>query len=260
MESFKCYIINLDKNVDRFSYMKNQLDTLSIPFERFSAIYGKGLSETEIAHYYDFSIAKKNDSTTLNLGELGCAISHQEIYKKITSQKYDYTLILEDDVALPNNFKEIITKEINRNKMFKEWDYLSFDYYAYGFNFLLLWVPGVISIHANKNGLFNKLKFLIIFFIKFLSLLIITTCEELQIILFKNSAITPLKPTSFAGAYLITKKGAQKLLKVHDKILYIADRLPNEARRRNNLTFKIYTPLVVTQRKDIFASDLRTNN
>lgn len=82
------------------------------------------------------------------------------------------------------------------------------------------------------------------------------TAEQLQMLCNKNCAITPLKTPSFAGAYLITNKGAKKLLSVHEKILYLADRLPIVARKKVNLKFKIYTPLVVKQLKEVFDSNL----
>ena len=140
--------------------------------------------------------------------------------------------------------------------MQKCWEYLSFDYYAYGFPFLRLWIPGVISILKSKDGLISKIIFSATIIVKLPFVLCASLYEEIQKLVCKDAPITPIRPIYFAGCYLITRAGAQKLLSVHDKILYIADRLPNVARKQNNLNFKIYTPLVVTQLKETFASNL----
>ncbi|MCT4701513.1 glycosyltransferase family 25 protein [Enterobacteriaceae bacterium H20N1] len=41
-------------------------------------------------------------------GEVGCALSHQKIYKKMIADNIDQAVIFEDDISLPDNIADII--------------------------------------------------------------------------------------------------------------------------------------------------------
>jgi glycosyl transferase family 25 len=81
----KIYIINLEKDSDRLEYMKKQCDKYNINFQRSIAVNGKNIQKT----------VKK-----LRKNQLGCAMSHLNIYKEIVQLNLDKVLILEDDVTL----------------------------------------------------------------------------------------------------------------------------------------------------------------
>lgn len=253
MQLFSCYVINLEKDKERMLFMEKRLQDLGISFTRLPAVYGKTIDEVTKEKYYDSSLLPKHKG--LSPGELGCAISHRMAYENFMNAKEDYTLILEDDVELPDNFKKILNDEILKNTN-NSWDYLSFDYFAYGFDFIALWIPGVIRIAQKKQGVLSKVVFSTKLLVKIVPMLLLSLAEELQKNLWRNCAITPIKSTAFAGAYLLTKEGASKLLAVHDKIMYLADRLAPIARRKTRLRFKIYNPLIVRQLKDQFISNL----
>lgn len=62
-----------------------------------------------------FNVNKK--SRNMTMGEVGCSLSHLGIFEKIVKNKYQHTLILEDDAKLlcnANNFKNEL------NKLFQE--------------------------------------------------------------------------------------------------------------------------------------------
>ncbi len=235
--------------------MDKQLKKLSIEYVRIPAVYGKNLTEEEKKKHYD---KKKNIQDDLNDGELGCALSHRTAQEKVYNEKISYGLVLEDDVTLPDNFKEIVEREIAKNTSGSKWDYLSFDYFAYGLDFFNLWLPGIKDIARQKKGILEKTFFIATSLMKGIYLLALLSLEQIQITVYKNCAISPIKTPSFAGAYILTNRGAKKLLSVSDKIVYIADRLPIVARKKVNLNFKIYTPLVVRQLKEVFDSNLHT--
>ena len=130
MHKFKCFLINLDKDQDRLTFMNLELKRIGLEYSRQPAVYGKMLTEKEVSALYDYEYSGNNNLGNMNLGEIGCALSHRSVYEKIIREDIDYTLVLEDDVLLPDNFKEVVGEVISLNKASDSWDYLSFDYYA----------------------------------------------------------------------------------------------------------------------------------
>jgi len=92
----KIYFINLEDNKDRWDNLSPELKEKII---RFPAINGKELDKDQLIK--DGIISEKN---ILKMGQIGCALSHITILKKIQQQDEPYGLILEDDVIIPPNF------------------------------------------------------------------------------------------------------------------------------------------------------------
>ena len=73
--------------------------------------------------------ANTNTKIKMNKSELGCALSHIDLWKKIANNKDKYCLILEDDIFFTNAFNNKIDKIWN---IIKNTDidilYLSFSY------------------------------------------------------------------------------------------------------------------------------------
>ena len=72
------------------------------------------------------------------------------------------------------------------------------------------------------------------------------------------------RPLYLASAYIITKEGAEKLLKINTPIFLTADRLPNYARGKDNkhesknkkFKMKAISPLITEQQREIFDSNI----
>ncbi|MEE3652204.1 MULTISPECIES: glycosyltransferase family 25 protein [unclassified Brenneria] len=98
----KTFIINLKEKVQRRENIVNQCSELGLDYEIFPAINGYQLSETD----------KKTHTLPLNMlntpGELGCALSHLFLYKKIIDQNIPNALILEDDALLNSSIMDIL--------------------------------------------------------------------------------------------------------------------------------------------------------
>lgn len=103
-QKMKTFIINLKNSVDRRLKIEGQLNALSIDHEFIEAVNGKAMSTEELAN-----MTKKTNYAFLP-GEIGCALSHQKIYKKMIDENIDSALILEDDVTLLDGFSEVIRK------------------------------------------------------------------------------------------------------------------------------------------------------
>lgn len=132
------YVINLDRNPERFDYVKKQFDEISLKIQRFSAVDGKKLKlvdkktgdcftskDVTDADFYikngnkEFQVvceSRKSElidaeftyisDNMLNFGELGCFMSHRAIYADMLKNKYNRVIIFEDDVKIFKNFKD----------------------------------------------------------------------------------------------------------------------------------------------------------
>ena len=107
-EGYEIYCINLDRRTDRWQASKKLLKDFKV--QRVSAIDGKKLKNIDtniIAKKWDTTENAKWDVNTkpglikrLTPGEIGCALSHYNIWKK----QEPYSIVLEDDIKLNKNF------------------------------------------------------------------------------------------------------------------------------------------------------------
>lgn len=84
----KIFCINLEKRKDRKDKCKNHFDSIGIEVEFFNAIDGSKIN---------------NQYRGLNNGEIGCRLSHIEIYKIAESTGLKNYLIIEDDCEFDKN-------------------------------------------------------------------------------------------------------------------------------------------------------------
>ncbi|MBQ0425162.1 glycosyltransferase family 25 protein, partial [Proteus mirabilis] len=99
----KIYIVNLEKDIERKASIKAQLDALNLDYQFISAVYGKALSQEEIAQ-----LSPDFEKTRLTLPELGCALSHLKVYREIIKNNDEIALILEDDVRINSDLIELL--------------------------------------------------------------------------------------------------------------------------------------------------------
>ena len=104
----KTYVINLDSRKDKLESIDKDLKKNNLEYERFSACDGKKLDiySNDIAKYFD-----KNNKLTP--GQIGCALSHIKIWEKAIENNYKYTLVLEDDAIIPENFNNKLVDIFN---------------------------------------------------------------------------------------------------------------------------------------------------
>jgi glycosyl transferase family 25 len=95
--------INSKNRADRYTNMKSRLQRLGIweEAQRFSAIHGGEVNWTS-PEYAVF--IKDNVKQELNNGELGCFLSHREVWKMAKENGWKKTLILEDDALFCDDF------------------------------------------------------------------------------------------------------------------------------------------------------------
>ncbi len=101
--SYKVYYINLDKSTERRAFMENQFKQLNIPITRIAAIYGKALDA-------DILKKEKKKHNLLahfpypNDGEIGICLTHFKLWKFLSKQPEEFSIILEDDALVQEDF------------------------------------------------------------------------------------------------------------------------------------------------------------
>jgi len=117
----KVFLINLDSSTERFTFMDEQLKLLGIEYQRISAVYGKDLHDADIAKVYDLQKNLQKYDKKLNVGEIGCYLSHVQCWQMIVEQQLDYALILEDDSVLD---PALMTVMQHIDNLSSDWDYI----------------------------------------------------------------------------------------------------------------------------------------
>lgn len=102
------YLINLEKDHARRAHMSSVLRQLELPYDLVKGVYGRDLSPSEIALHCDQRKAKWRQARTLTSAEIGCSLSHVKVYNDIVKRNVPLSLILEDDVVLPNDIKNLL--------------------------------------------------------------------------------------------------------------------------------------------------------
>ena len=127
INKIKCYIINLERCPNKKENMIDRLIYPLISYEIINAVDGRNINE-EYMKYNNYSILEEwkdpSNNRKLTLGEIGCSLSHYNIYKTILKNKDEYAIILEDDAILVDNFYDKVNTIINNLKNNEDWDML----------------------------------------------------------------------------------------------------------------------------------------
>lgn len=239
--SIPIFVINLPVDVKRREVIEKRLKELGASYEIVDGIYG---DDKRVIERYNDSLAIKEHGKSLLFGEKGCALAHALVYEKIVKENIKYSVILEDDIILPDNFLEIVEREIDKKN--KKWDWLSFDYRYIGFDFLRVWFYANY-IRTKQNPLFFLYACLKTPYIVSFSMFELVRDIFARKFNFYSGAKRFYRPLYNAGAYILTLDGAKKLLPFTNPIRFTADHLPNAIRFRAGFNFFGYVPLIVKQ-------------
>lgn len=95
----KSYVINLDRNPERMAFIGDRLKSLDIDFERFPAINGKEITDQDFKEFAD-SRPRVSSVGKWTKGKMGCHSSHRKLWKIAAESPAPYTAIFEDDVVI----------------------------------------------------------------------------------------------------------------------------------------------------------------
>lgn len=117
--TFKTYLINLDRAVERLEFMDAQLHELGIDYERIPAVDRMKIDSSVSG--YDATGYRLLHGRGFHAGEVACYLSHIACLRAFLASSADHALILEDDCRLPADLVAIIDAAIARGD---EWDIL----------------------------------------------------------------------------------------------------------------------------------------
>lgn len=104
------FVINLDRHAERLSWMNEHLGDLGLTFTRMAGVDGVSLSAQEISRIYDDAAARRMLERSLTLPEIGCALSHLKLMRKMVDEKIPVALVLEDDALLSPEMPTLLCK------------------------------------------------------------------------------------------------------------------------------------------------------
>jgi GR25 family glycosyltransferase involved in LPS biosynthesis len=103
----KIFIVSLKRDEEKRQIIKTKLDSLRLSFEFVDAVDGRQLPETKL-HGLDFSEKINIRNFPPTPGEIGCGLSHLQIYEKFNHLKDEWFCVLEDDAILDQRFAKFI--------------------------------------------------------------------------------------------------------------------------------------------------------
>lgn len=108
MDNFGIYVINLEKDKQRYNSCKEQLKNYkNVNF--INAIDGNKMNIDNYLKNYNLNQSLKH----FPKGAIGCILSHIETWKIFLKSEYEYALILEDDIEILNDLNKAFEKVIN---------------------------------------------------------------------------------------------------------------------------------------------------
>jgi len=212
----KLFIVHYDKLIERKKFITKQLNKHNFDFE-FISNHGKE----------NLTLDERKMFRNISDCEISVALHHIECYKRIVKENIDYALIVEDDIVVCNNFREILESYIN--ELPSDWD--------------MLFIGDGCGLHIDNNLLIPNKH------------------------IYKKNNVNNGRihegATRCLDSYLISNKCAiiitEKLKLPNYTILVPADLWMNCVVRNNNFNVYWAEPTIVTQgsEKGIFKSTLR---
>lgn len=107
----KVFVINLEREIDKKNRIIIECEKLNLNFDIYNAIDGNKLSKDFLSeNVLDYG------NNFLTNGEIGCSLSHINLYKKIVNDKLPYALILEDDAIMSDELVVFLSAFEKHNK------------------------------------------------------------------------------------------------------------------------------------------------
>ncbi|CAB1317802.1 unnamed protein product [Coregonus sp. 'balchen'] len=120
------FLINLKHRIDRRDRMLSTLSVLGIDITLTEAVDGKALNSSQLqAMGIDMLPGYKDpySGRVLTRGEIGCFLSHYNIWKQVVEQGLQLVLVLEDDVRFEPRFRSrLVTIMENVDRVGLDWD------------------------------------------------------------------------------------------------------------------------------------------
>lgn len=102
----KCYLINLDRSVDRLEQMNREFGRCGLTFTRVSAVDGRLLSQEEL----NAVVAPvRRWEIPMPPAEIGCFLSHRKCLELIANGEEAFAAVFEDDIVLSRQAQKVLS-------------------------------------------------------------------------------------------------------------------------------------------------------
>ncbi len=227
----KIFVITLRRSHDRQQKINRQL--ADIDFEYFYGVDKLNLTMEGVVKdkVYDPVRAKKmhRNSKTMNLGQVGCALSHRTLYQHILEKGYNRVLIMEDDLVPAVKDDETLRSIINESP--DDWELIYWGYY--------------LNEHTTPK---MKLKQYYYYFLAALRVIKWTSAQVSR--LYPENYSKHLRRAGFHNtthAYAVTRPALQKLIDEQTPVAYNSDTLLTQLVLDGKLNAFITVPKVFEQ-------------
>jgi glycosyl transferase family 25 len=176
-------VINLGRSKARLEFMQNQLDEFGLRFERIPAVDGAQMNDVDFSRFsFESPIAYAPDRIVAwTPGSVGCFLSHRQAWERAAQSDSPYTAILEDDLFLAADAVPLLS---------------GYEWIPSGADLVRLETTSERVVLRSPGALIHDLP------------------KEVA----KRRSVYSLRTTTtYAGAYIISKDGAQRLLAVNKK-------------------------------------------
>ena len=126
MNNIPIFIINLKKDTNKKQHMETLCEKHNLQCQFTEAVYGKDLDEKSLSKVYNKEESIRVLGRGLSKGEIGCALSHLNIYKHMIDHNIKNAIIFEDDVQLTEDFHSLIS---NIDQFPSDWELVLLGYY-----------------------------------------------------------------------------------------------------------------------------------
>ncbi|MBX8803248.1 glycosyltransferase family 25 protein [Ochrobactrum sp. MR28] len=102
----KCYLINLDRSVDRLTQMEREFGKYGLAFTRVAGIDGRLLKQEEL----DAVTAPiRRWEIPIPPAEIGCFLSHRKCLEIIANGEDAFAAVFEDDIVLSHEAQKVLS-------------------------------------------------------------------------------------------------------------------------------------------------------
>lgn len=123
----KIFMINLLRRPERRRRMIKCFDELGLDVTILNAVDGRSLNESTLEKInFMPGFVDPYHKRPMTLGEIGCFLSHYNIWKIIVENKYERTLILEDDIRFEPFFRLKVLNLMYEIENKPDWDLIYF--------------------------------------------------------------------------------------------------------------------------------------
>ena len=103
------FVISLERASDRRATIRRHLDATGASYEIINAVDGRALDLTQLADRLNPEKYRIKYGRKFTPGEIGCYLSHYNLWQRIVEQGIDCAVILEDDTVLDEDFFEVVS-------------------------------------------------------------------------------------------------------------------------------------------------------